>query len=516
MTTYRSNAVVSSTVDHEATRAAECEGVVLGALLRDSVVAWPLVKDVVNASHFSRVDHRMIFAALAALMTRENRADPYLAINELGDQLEAVGGSEYIATLYENQLTAANADAYARILRDYANRTKVVDITSGVAARTRLGGSAADAIEEARRQLDEIDLGQTAKPLATPMVAEWAGRPEPQPREWVLDGLIPAAKVSSLLGNGGLGKTLLALQIGLHVSLGRPLFDVKVSGGPVLGIFCEDDEDELNRRLRSACAAERVDIGDVDRFAAISREGQDSILCTFERDHMRTTPFYSRLEAAVASFKPQLLMLDTAADLFAGDFLNPAQVRQFLKVALGGLCVRYGCAVLLLAHPSKAGQASGDGDGFSTQWHNSVRSRLYLSKPKAPDAPPEEEPADVSDRRVLTAMKANYAPDGTQIPLVWDRGCFVLDQDPVEATPRAARIKTGKLAGAAYDVIRGNEPAVTSFRMLFDDLQRRGEISQGDYDKLRKPLQRAIKQLVDSGQVHDNTMPRGYRIVGGK
>src|SRR6185312_10161982 len=131
-------------------------------------------------------------------------------------------------------------------------------------------------------------------------------------------------------------------------------------------------------------------------------------------------------EATVAALKPRLTILDTAADLFGGDFISTPQVRQFLKVALGGLCVRHGTAVLLLAHPSAAGMSSGKGDGFSTAWHNSVRSRLYLRRPNS------EDKDAAKDRRVLELMKANLGPDGDMIPLRFDRGYLAPDLEPLE------------------------------------------------------------------------------------
>ncbi len=501
--------VAVSTVDREANEAAESERELIGSLLRNSAIAWPLVKDIINATHLTRADHRLIFGTIADLMNEKGVADAVLVIDRLGDQLEAAGGRDYIVEIYANSLSGVNADAYARIVRDYADRSKVVSIMERTAARARLG-SAADAVEDGRRELDKINLGAAAKALVVAPAARWAASAPPKPREWVIEGLIPAGRVTSLFGNGGLGKTLLALQIGLHVSLGRQLFDIGVTGGPVLGIFCEDEADELNRRLRSACAAEGVELADVERFYALSRDGEDSYLCTFEHDHIRLTAFYEKLEATVIELKPHLLILDTAADLFAGDFLSTPHVRQFLKIALGGLCARHGCAILLLAHPSAAAMATGEGGGFSTAWSNSVRSRLYLSRPKPPDD--ADEAVDVQDKRVLEVKKANYAAGDTKIPLLYDNGVLVPDRDPVASGPSAPRTKTARVALAALDYIRSRGLLVTSFRELFEELQSRGAIAPGSYDEQRKPLNRALRQLMADGTVIATKTPHGYRL----
>jgi len=75
--------------------------------------------------------------------------------------------------------------------------------------------------------------------------------------------------------------------------------------------------------------------------------------------------------------------------------------------------------VILLAHPSQTGRASGSGDGGSTAWNNSVRSRLYLKRQETangdiPDA----------DIRILSRLKANYAQAGVDITLRYQSGAF--------------------------------------------------------------------------------------------
>lgn len=509
MTRSRSNAVAVSTIDHEAREAAESERALLGALMLDSAAAWPQIKDVVGAQHFARADHRFIFGAISALIEQVGRADLALVLDQLTDSndLENAGGREYLAEMVLETTSAANAAAYASVVREHADRKKVVNLSEQIAARARVGG-AADAIEHAKQVLATASVGGKAKPLQVPPALAWASQPIPPPREWILEPYIPAGRVTSLFGVGGLGKTLLALQIGLHTSLGRSLFDVPVKGGPVLGIFCEDESDELNRRVRAACAAERIEIGDVDRFYAVSRDGEDSILCTFDHDHIQLTAFYWQLDATIEALKPVLVILDTAADLFAGDFMSTPHVRQFIKIALGGLCVRHGCAVLLLAHPSKAGEASGEGDGFSTAWSNSVRSRLYLSRPKVEgDEPPEA----ASDRRVLEVKKSNYGTGDARVPLVWDHGTFLLDREPLGGvgTPRT---KTARVSLAALDYIRSKNPLVAGFRELFESLQSSGALPSGSYEEHRKPLNRALRQLIADGMVVETRTPRGYRL----
>jgi RecA-family ATPase len=228
---------------------------------------------------------------------------------------------------------------------------------------------------------------------------------------------------------------------------------------------------------------------------------------------MELLPFYAQLEATVDALRPRLLILDTAADMFAGDFMSTPHVRQFLKVALGGLCVRHGCAVLLLAHPSQSGQNSGDGGGFSTAWSNSVRSRLYLRRPSG-------DGEATQDRRILEVRKANYATDGVKIPLLYGAGAFALDPDPLEEGSAAKRSARGAtkltLAVHAFLTDKGRGGATVPFGEIFDHLRARGAFGDSNADASRKSLQRALKQLRDEEVVEACSVPRGsYRLLGG-
>jgi RecA-family ATPase len=369
-------------------------------------------------------------------------------------------------------------------------------------------------------KVEPAESGKTAsgevhdKPVPLPVepASLLVDRVAPPPRDWVCEGLgIPASRVTSLIGNGGFGKSTVAHQIAVAVATNKPLFGMPVKGGTVLGIFCEDEQSELDRKTHNICAAEDIDLGLLDSLYLHSRDGADNVLCVFERDKIKLTDFYWQLDATVASLSPRLTIIDTAADVFAGDFMSTPHVRQFIKVALGGLCVRHETAVLLLAHPSASAMASGDGGGFSTAWNNSVRSRLYLRRPKSDDA------AAVADRRVMEIRKANYGPTGATVPLLYDRGRFIPDPEPIEeqtapVTQHAPKANTRQaLAVMAHlERIAGNG-AVVSFGTIYEALH--GADKGAGYAKQRKALSRTLKSLCDEKLLRATDIPKGYQIT---
>jgi len=350
------------------------------------------------------------------------------------------------------------------------------------------------------------------EPLAVEPASLLAEREPPPPRDWICEGLgLPAGRVTSLIGNGGFGKSTIVHQIALAVATGRPIFGMNVSRGPVFGLFCEDEAPELDRKTRAICHAERIELESLDNAYLLSRDGKDNVICCFDRDQIVLTDFFWQLDATIASIRPRLTILDTAADIFAGDFMSTPHVRQFIKVALGGLCLRHDSAILLLAHPSASAMASGDGGGFSTAWNNSVRSRLYLRRPKSEDTDA------ISDRRVLEIKKANYGPSGATVPLLYADGRFILDPEPIEENAKASKAPKGdtrlSLAVMGYFNAKAPSGSIVAFGAIFEALQKAGDIPHGNYETVRKGLQRTLKDLVGSGLLGISEVPRGYRIL---
>lgn len=252
-------------------------------------------------------------------------------------------------------------------------------------------------------------------------------------RNWLVPGLIPSGTVTLLTGDGGTGKSLLALQLATACALGKPWLGKTVAGGRALFVSAEDDEDELHRRLADVLEAEEASFADLDQLALRSLAGEDALLTALDArtGHQKATDLFRELDAFLTDLAPALVVLDTLADLFPGNENDRAQARQFIGM-LRGLAIRHDCAVVLLAHPSLSGIQNGTGMSGSTGWHNSVRSRLYLERVIQGDDEPNP------DARVLRTMKANYGPTGAEIALTWRNGVFVADQ-PETGLDRMAR-----------------------------------------------------------------------------
>ena len=259
------------------------------------------------------------------------------------------------------------------------------------------------------------------------------------PRDWHVQDLIPSSTVTLFSGDGGTGKSLVALQLATSTALARPWLGLPVHEGKAVYLSAEDDKSELHRRLADIAHAENVNLGDIENLKLRSLAGEDALLALLGNGGaLEPTPLLAAIEELLERDKPDLLVLDTLADYFAGNENDRAQARQFVGI-LRGLAIRHKCAVFMLAHPSLTGLNSGTGTSGSTGWNNSVRSRLYLSRVKQDGY--EANP----DTRVLQTMKSNYARIGAEIALTWQNGVFVADAPVTGLDRMAASAKAERL-----------------------------------------------------------------------
>jgi putative DNA primase/helicase len=255
------------------------------------------------------------------------------------------------------------------------------------------------------------------KPICFP---ELAGR-KPPPRRFIVDKWLPVGCTTSLYGGGGIGKTMLAQQIGTAIAVGRPLFEMAVEKGPVLGLMAEDDDAELWRRqirVNEWFACEMADLGNLHLQG---RAGLENTLALYPASGEPEEGILLRLVRETArALRPVLIILDPIAQLYGGNENDRFQVSHFINM-VGGLAREFDCAVLLLGHPAKA-----DGSEYSgsTAWNASVRSRLLLHRKKDEEGKKDEgraatEPREEQLRQVRLSLvkmvQRRAATCGTQV-----------------------------------------------------------------------------------------------------
>ncbi len=137
----------------------EAEQALLGGLMLNAE-AWDKVADVVVGEDFYRKDHRLIFKAIGNLIDDGSPCDVDTVSEHLDNrgELEQSGGLEYLATLANETAGAANARAYAKILRERATLRALINagnVISGSAFASD-GRTASQVLDDAERLVFEI------------------------------------------------------------------------------------------------------------------------------------------------------------------------------------------------------------------------------------------------------------------------------------------------------------------------------------------------------------------------
>jgi len=256
-------------------------------------------------------------------------------------------------------------------------------------------------------------------PLPFINILEWYGRPVPD-REWCVLYRIPMRNVTLFSGEGAIGKSIVSLQLSVAHALGRDWLGSMPEFGPALVVCCEDDANEIHRRLSVILDHYGASFADLKNLHVMSLAGQDALLATPDRKGLiKSTKLFDRLNQAACNIKPKLIVIDNSADVFAGNENDRAQVRQFITV-LRDLAITADAGVLLTSHPSLTGMNSGTGLSGSTAWNASVRSRLWMRR-----ATTEKDEEPDPELRVIEVMKSNYGPIGETITVRWKDGVFV-------------------------------------------------------------------------------------------
>ncbi len=209
-------------------------------------------------------------------------------------------------------------------------------------------------------------------------------RPSPAP-VFVWDDYLPRGQVALLGAHGGTGKSTIALMLGVCAPLGRPLFGVSTQPCKVLFVSLEDGEHIVRHRLAHICRAWGIDPQDLhDRLIVVDGTEHPELFSAESRGAGDRTPTYFELRQLVQAEGIGLVIVDNASDAFGGDEIQRRQVRAFM-LALAVVARATDCAVLLLAHVDKTTSRNkkaegGEGYSGSTAWHNSARSRLFLTR----------------------------------------------------------------------------------------------------------------------------------------
>ena len=222
----------------------EAESSVLGGLLLDNG-AWDRVGDLLTDVDFYRHEHRLVYAAIGALVNASRPADVITVFEHLQSQgkAEEVGGLGYLNSLAQYVPSAGNIRRYAEIVRERSILRKLVSASDEIAttAFNPRGRPVADIVDEAERKIFNIGeqgsrLKQGFQAMDTLVVTlmdrvqEMADNPNDVTGVptgfYDLDRLTAGLQAGDLIvlaARPSMGKTAFAINIAEHVALNEGL-----------------------------------------------------------------------------------------------------------------------------------------------------------------------------------------------------------------------------------------------------------------------------------------------------
>ena len=246
----------------------EAEQCVLGSMLRDNVVIGDVLQ-ILRPDNFYLDAHQKICQAVTALYDQGHPVDLVVLAEELKTrkQIEDIGGYAYLGQLWDAAPTAANAEYYARIVRDKAIIRHLIHSSNEILRDAYDQAMPADELLESaeRKILDIAEMGITGQTftLAQALTEAYDRIDTRQQNDQTSisglpTGFIDLDEKTAGLQNSELiimaarpshGKTALAMNVARHVAV--------EDNQPVFVVSLEQSRIELAERL--LCCQARVD-----------------------------------------------------------------------------------------------------------------------------------------------------------------------------------------------------------------------------------------------------------------
>lgn len=213
---------------------------------------------------------------------------------------------------------------------------------------------------EAGSTADTSDLGFDIRDWST---ARFEG--EAPPITWLCEGTIPQAVPALFAAMGGVGKSFIALDLGLEIAASvaldypsRRILGGKVIGrGSVVVLNAEDSKDSIHRRLAAIDPEDRRLRSDGRLFVIPMPEvGGPMPLVTGDRGEFRKTEKFEALLGQLETIADlKLVIVDPLQAFVTADITKDPAAGQFMWSAFAEICARTGATVIACHHMRKEG-----------------------------------------------------------------------------------------------------------------------------------------------------------------
>ena len=347
----------------------ECERSILGLCLREPGNAPSVILALPGPEVFDDPRHRRIFKAIRDTCAEGKKPD----LPTVGNRLFAATADDtdtiitYASDLMDEGFLSLAGQHCAAIKEDYARRR--LHTEAWIAGeKLKRGESVSEVLSRLSLELGKIylSLESDAYPVLTiPEILDGS-----ECISWAVKGIIPANGVTILSGDSGVGKTWLAVDLGIASALGRKwLGRFTTTPGPVLFIDEESGTDLLAERLR--CLAD-------DPF----RQQIPLVSVVCQRVELDTPGGRDRLKATVRRHSAKLVIVDSLVRVHSRDE-NSASEMKIIMTAFADIARNEDCAFLVTHHTRKKTQYANQASQMlrgTTEIKAAADAHLYAEK----------------------------------------------------------------------------------------------------------------------------------------
>ena len=334
-------------------------GAALCACLFDDRTCEKLV-EIMKRDDFYLDSHKLIYDAIKQLLESNSPVNEYTVYQWLkkNNPTKGCGEAVYLADLVRliNKRTDdAELEYYADDIKSQAQLRRLITFGDWVATRAYDAEDTPEMIaDEAERQITKL-REQSHSAYRTKGLISLSSLPEPGPLRFTVADIIPTGYVTNLYGDGGQGKSYIALHIALSIILGQPFLNHFTMKGPVLYLDWELDAEMQRRRWGAVCRG----------------AGLDTL-----PDGLEYYRMYSSLRAAIArvralqrDVKPVLTIIDSVGKALGDNPLDPEQVIKFYTM------LEDRGTVLCIDHQGRAGEG-----GYQSRWEFGPSYKRHLAR----------------------------------------------------------------------------------------------------------------------------------------
>lgn len=236
---------------------------------------------------------------------------------------------------------------------------------------------------------------------------------------WLTKDFLLYNDIALVSGPGGVGKSIHAWQVGVHVAQGMPFGWWEAPERPrrVLVLSGEDDLDEIERRVAVACklaGVERASLG--DRFKVRNSRNIRLVRRDMQSGKITKLPLYDEIHWMVRQFDIGLLIIDPLIKVSSGFVESSNDDMEELFDIIRNLTTGVQCAVLIDDHNNKSGGTDRNANRGASAKIDAARfsgNLLQMTDKEADDIKPPQPPESYVR---FVGTKANY---GKRIGSMW-------------------------------------------------------------------------------------------------